>query len=154
MVNPDARLSVADRPLTFNVGLRYERTDTVTGGYGRVPQSLTVSPQDHTALVVNYTPAQFLTTSNKYNYFLPSLDLNFFPLSDLKVRFDASRTLTRPPLNEITPTLSVTGSRVGALRGMTPSRSTPRDGAASAARDVRENARTATAETATKRMSR
>src|SRR5205085_10180336 len=32
-----------------------------------------------------------------------------------KVRFDASRTLTRPPLNEITPTLSVTSARVGAL---------------------------------------
>jgi iron complex outermembrane recepter protein len=109
------RLNIADRQLTINFGMRYERSNTITGGYGRLPQSLTVNTQDHTAFVVNYTPAQFLTTASQYSYFLPSLDLNFFPLSDLKVRFDASRTLTRPPLNEITPTVSVTGSRVGAL---------------------------------------
>lgn len=109
------KFNIVDRPLTVSVGLRYERTKTTTGGYGRLPESLTVSPQDHTALVVNYTPAQFLTTGSQYSYFLPSLDLNFYPLSDLKVRFDASRTLTRPPISEITPTLSVTSSRVGAL---------------------------------------
>jgi iron complex outermembrane recepter protein len=109
------KLNLDERLLTLNVGLRYERSNTITGGYGRLPAILTVSPQDHTALVVDYTPAHFLTTSNQYSYFLPSLDLNFFPLADLKLRLDASRTLTRPPLGEITPTLNVTGSRVGAL---------------------------------------
>jgi iron complex outermembrane recepter protein len=109
------RLNIADRPLTVNVGLRYERTTTTTGGYGRTPQSLTVSANDHTAFIVNYTAAQFITTSNTDSHLLPSLDLNFFPLSDLKLRFDASRTLTRPPLTEITPTLTVSSSRVGAL---------------------------------------
>jgi iron complex outermembrane receptor protein len=109
------KLSIANRPLTVSVGLRYERTNRTTGGYGRVPATLGLNAQDHTAFVVNYTPAQFITTQNQYSYFLPSLDLNFFPLSDLKLRFDASRTLTRPPINEITPTLTVTSSRVGAL---------------------------------------
>ncbi len=109
------KFNIADRPLTAVVGLRYQRTDMNTGGFGRLPQSLTVSPQDHTALVVNYTQAQFLQTSNKFSYVLPSLDFNFFPLSAVKVRFDASRTLTLPPLNEITPTLNVTSSRVGSL---------------------------------------
>ena len=109
------KFNIADRPLTAVLGLRYERTNMTTGGFGRLPQSLTVSPQDHTALVVNYTNPQFLQTSNKFSYVLPSLDLNFFPLTDVKVRFDASRTLTLPPLNEITPTLNVTSSRVGSL---------------------------------------
>jgi TonB-dependent receptor len=109
------KFNIFERALTLNLGMRYEKTDTFTGGYGRVPETLTVSPSDHTALIVAYSPAHFLTTSNSYNYFLPSLDLNFFPLSNLKVRFDASRTLTRPPLSEITPTVSVTSSRVGAL---------------------------------------
>jgi iron complex outermembrane receptor protein len=109
------KLNIADRPLTVNLGLRYERTTTTTGGYGRVPQSLTVNTNDHTAFIVNYTPAQFLTTSNTDSHVLPSLDLNFFPVPDLKVRFDASRTLTRPPLTEILPTLNVSSSRVGAL---------------------------------------
>jgi iron complex outermembrane recepter protein len=109
------KLNIGDRPLTVNLGLRYERTTTTTGGYGRVPNSLTVNANDHTAYVVGYTPAQFITTSNTDSHLLPSLDLNFFPISDLKVRFDASRTLTRPPLGEILPTLSVSSSRVGAL---------------------------------------
>jgi TonB-dependent receptor len=110
------KLNIADRPLTVNVGLRYERTNTTTGGFGRVPKTLTVNTAgDHTAFSVGYTDPNFITTQHQYSYFLPSLDLNFFPLADLKVRFDASRTLTRPPLNEITPTLTVTGSRVGAL---------------------------------------
>jgi len=109
------KLSIADRPLTVNIGLRYERTNRSTGGYGRLPASLVLNPQDHTAFVVNFTPAQFLTTASQYSYFLPSLDLNFFPLSDLKVRFDASRTLTRPPINQITPVTNVASSRVGAL---------------------------------------
>ena len=110
------KVTLAERPLTVNVGLRYERTNTITGGYGRVPVSLTEGIQDHTAFVVGYSPAEFLTSAHQYSYLLPSLDLNFFPLADLKLRFDASRTLTRPPLNEITPTLSVAGSpRIGAL---------------------------------------
>jgi TonB-dependent receptor len=109
------KLNIADRPLTVNVGLRYERTTTTTGGYGRVPQSLTVNANDHTAFIVNYSPAQFITTQNTDSHLLPSLDLNFFPISDLKVRFDASRTLTRPPLTEILPTLNVSSSRIGAL---------------------------------------
>ncbi len=109
------KFNIADRQLTVNVGLRYERTNVTTGGYGRVPNSLTINAQDHTALVVGFTDPHLVTTAHQYSYFLPSLDLNFFPLSDLKVRFDASRTLTRPPLNEITPVLNVSGSRIGAL---------------------------------------
>ena len=107
------KLNIADNPLTVNVGLRYERTNVTTGGYGRLPTTLTVNPSDHTAFIIDYTPSQFITSENQYSYFLPSLDLNYL-LGNLKLRFDASRTLTRPPLNEIAPTLSV-GGRVGAL---------------------------------------
>jgi TonB-dependent receptor len=70
---------------------------------------------DHTAFIIDFTPAHFVTASNSYRYFLPSLDLNYMLLSDLKLRFDASRTMTKPPLGEITPTLSNVGGRVGAL---------------------------------------
>jgi len=108
------KLDIADKPLTVNLGLRYEKTTVKTGGYGRLPTGLQVVNGDQTAFNIFYTPTIFLTESHSYNYFLPSLDLNYRLLPDLKVRFDASRTLTRPPLNEITPTLSV-GGRVGAL---------------------------------------
>jgi TonB-dependent receptor len=108
------KLQVADRPLTANLGLRYEHTSVQTGGYGRLPTSITVQSGDTTAFNFFYTPTQFLTSEHSYHYFMPSLDLNYSLLSNLKLRFDASRTLTRPPLNEITPTLTV-GGRVGAL---------------------------------------
>jgi len=108
------KLDVASRPLTVNVGLRYERTNVTTGGYGRLPTALTVQSGDHTAFTITYTDPQLIYATNQYSYFLPSLDLNYLLMPDLKVRFDASRTLTRPPLSEISPTLTV-GGRVGAL---------------------------------------
>jgi iron complex outermembrane recepter protein len=105
---------LASRPLTVNVGLRYERTNVTTGGYGRLPTQLTVQSGDHTAFTFTYTDPKLIFVTNQYSYFLPSLDLNYLLLPDLKVRFDASRTMTRPPLGEISPTLTV-GGRVGAL---------------------------------------
>jgi TonB-dependent receptor len=108
------KVMLGDMPFTAKFGLRYEHTTVDTGGYGRLPTRLTVQTGDTTAFNFFYTPTQWLTASNSYHYILPSLDLNLSPIESLKVRFDASRTLTRPPLNEITPTLSV-GGRVGAL---------------------------------------
>ena len=58
---------------------------------------------DHTAFLVAYGPISSVSNTNNYKYLLPSLDLNLDVTDDLKVRFDASRTLTRPPLNLITP---------------------------------------------------
>lgn len=107
-------LRVADMPLIVSGGLRYERTNVITAGFERLPTGMTVSPADHTGFTFQYTPLTYLTARNQYSYFLPGVDLNLLPLPDLKLRFDASRTLTRPPLNEITPTLT-TGGRVGAL---------------------------------------
>src|SRR6185312_9424865 len=107
-------LRVADMPLIVSGGLRYERTNVITAGFERLPTGMTVSPADHTGFTFQYTPLTYLTARNQYSYFLPSLDLNFLPLPGLKLRFDASRTLTRPPQSEIAPTLTA-GGRVGAL---------------------------------------
>ena len=43
------------------------------------------------------------TVKSEYRYLLPNLDLNLAVTDSLKVRLDASRTLTRPPLNFLTP---------------------------------------------------
>jgi iron complex outermembrane receptor protein len=102
-------------PLKVNVGLRYDKTDVTTGGIAQLPTALTVEASDHTAFIDTLTPPEFVQNSTSYKYLLPSLDLNLMVLPDLKVRFDASRTETKPPLNLITPTLSLTGLRVGAL---------------------------------------
>jgi iron complex outermembrane receptor protein len=107
---------VADMPLKINVGMREEETRTKSSGLGQQPTTLTVQPGDHTAFLTSFGPTTTVTTKNKYRYLLPSLDLNLSITDSLKLRFDASRTLTRPPLNFLTPVTNVgSAQRVGSL---------------------------------------
>lgn len=109
-------LDVAGMPLRVNVGLRDEYTHLTTVGLGQQPTSLTVQPSDHTAFLVGFSPTATVTGHNDYQSLLPNLDLALSVTDDLQVRFDASRTLTRPPLDQITPVLYInTGQRVGSL---------------------------------------
>jgi TonB-dependent receptor len=77
---------------------------------------LTIVPTDHTAYNFNSTVPIPVSTESNYRYLLPNLDLGLYVLDNLKVRFDASRTLTRAPLGDLTPDLNVpAGQRVGGL---------------------------------------
>jgi len=108
--------SIAAMPLVINMGVRDERTVVSSAGLGQLPTGLTVQSSDHTAFLVSYTGTTPIYQSNSYRYLLPNLDLNLNVTDALKLRFDASRTLTRPPLNLITPDLNVgQGQRVGSL---------------------------------------
>ena len=107
---------IAQMPLHVNVGVRDERTELKSSGLGQQPTSLTIQASDHTAFLVAYTPTTTIEQTNRYNYLLPNIDLGLWAMDDLKIRFDASRTLTRPPLGYITPVLNVPqGQRVGSL---------------------------------------
>ncbi|MBN9590030.1 MAG: hypothetical protein BGN85_02285 [Alphaproteobacteria bacterium 64-11] len=111
-----ARTRIAGMPLRINGGLRGEYTAVTTIGLGQEPTTLTVQPSDHTAFLVNYGPTTTVNGHNSYQSLLPNLDLTLEPREDVQVRFDVSRTLTRPPLSQITPVLTVpTILRVGAL---------------------------------------
>jgi len=115
-INITARTQVAGMPLRLNAGLRQEFTNLTAIGIGRLPTALTVQASDHTAFVTSFGPQAPVTSTNSYQYLLPNLDLALNVTDDFVVRFDASRTLTRPPLNTITPVLTVpTSPRVGAL---------------------------------------
>jgi len=105
---------LADMPLKVNGGVRYEYTRLWASGYGRDLQSLTVSPGDHTAYDFHYGPTSIVAKKNAYSYLLPNIDLNLLVTDDLHVRFDASRTMTRPPLNDLRGNLTYSG-RVGSL---------------------------------------
>jgi iron complex outermembrane recepter protein len=112
---------LGDMPLNTRLGLRYDKTTVETGGLGQELQSLTVQSADHTAFVFNFANNNAfvpVSASNDYHYLLPSLDLNLMVQPDLKVRFDASRTLTKPPLNDLGPTVGV-GGRVNDLTATT-----------------------------------
>ncbi|WP_216838995.1 TonB-dependent receptor [Caulobacter sp. S45] len=110
------KMHVATMPLLVNFGLREEITRVTSAGLGQEPNSLTVQPGDHTAFLVGFGPTAPVKTSTTYSYFLPNLDMNLSLTDKLKLRFDASRTLTRPPLADLTPVTNVaTSERVGSL---------------------------------------
>jgi len=106
---------LAGMPLHINFGAREEVTKIVSSGLGTVPLSLTIPSSDPTAYVIAFSGTQPVSTKSSYAYFLPSIDLSLDVTSKLKLRFDASRTLTRPPLNKLTPVLTGVGGRVNAL---------------------------------------
>ena len=103
-------------PFHINLGAREEVTKVVSAGLGQLPTSLAIQPGDITAFLITYTPTTAVSTTHKYSYFLPNLDLGLEVTDKLKLRFDASRTLTRPALSLLTPVLNVPNTqRVGAL---------------------------------------
>ncbi|HVY24422.1 MAG TPA: TonB-dependent receptor [Steroidobacteraceae bacterium] len=115
-VNVSDKTELASMPLTVNAGFREERTTLTSQGIAQQPATLTIQPADHTAYLVGYTSPIPITKTNRYDYLLPNIDLNLDITDSLKARLDVSRTLTRPPLNLITPDTNVgQGQRVGAL---------------------------------------
>jgi iron complex outermembrane receptor protein len=118
-LNLSTTVKVADLPLKINLGARYENTHVISAGVSSLPTgALYILSTDKTAYGFNLTPPIPLSTKSDYRYLLPNLDLTLAVTDSLKVRFDASRTLTRAPLNNLTPDLNVpAGQRVGALNG-------------------------------------
>lgn len=115
-LNLFARTFLADMPLRINMGLRGEVTNVTTTGLGQVPAALTVQPSDHTAYAVSFNPMAVITAHNSYESLLPSLDLALDVTDAWQVRFDVSRTMTPPPLNALSPVLSMGNiQRVGSL---------------------------------------
>lgn len=106
----------AGMPLKINAGVRSEYTDMNSKGLGKLPTSLKVSAADHTNFDVSYTDTVSVSKKNSYQYLLPNLDLTLQVSDNFQLRFDASRTLTRPPLNNVSPVTTYSSSeRVGSL---------------------------------------
>lgn len=109
--------NIGSMPFHFNAGVRNENTHLTSVGQGRQPLVLSTSSADPTLLTVSsYTPVQAVTSKSNYSYLLPTLDARLEVTDRLQLRFDASRTLTRPALNLLSPVLNVgSGQRVNAL---------------------------------------
>jgi len=108
---------IVDMPLKINAGLRFEETHIESAGVSSLPTGqLYILPTDTTAYGFNSTPPVAISTKSNYRYLLPNIDLSLGVTDTVKVRLDASRTLTRPQLSDITPDLNVpAGQRVGGL---------------------------------------
>jgi TonB-dependent receptor len=109
--------TVAGMPLKILIGARYESTHVTSSGISALPTgALYVLPTDHTAYGFTPGASSPISTKSDYRYLLPNIDLGLSITDSLKVRFDASRTLTRAPLSDLTPDLNVpSGQRIGSL---------------------------------------
>jgi len=107
---------IAGMPFRFNAGVREEHTNLSSSGFSRLPISMRVNTGDPTLMTVTLADPVAVTTKNDYGFLLPSLDLKLELTNKLHLRFDASRTITRPALSVLNPVLTVpTGPRTGAL---------------------------------------
>lgn len=115
-VRANLDLEIGDMPFHLSAGVRRERTDVTSTGLGRIPIRLDRSDADPTLLTTTFSDTQPITTKSDYSYLLPSIAMKLEVRPELHLRFAASRTLTRPQLNFLTPVLNVGGlPRVGAL---------------------------------------
>jgi TonB-dependent receptor len=108
---------IENMPLKINVGARFEDTHVTSAGISTLPTGqLAILSTDKTAYGFNSTPPVPVSTKSNYRYLLPNVDFILGVTDTLQVRMDASRTLTRAPLSDLTPDLNVpAGQRVGAL---------------------------------------
>ena len=83
-----------------NAGVRVVHVSSASTGISRTLLSATKSPND-TTYILNYGPASTTTVTNSYNSVLPSANLKFDLTSDMLLRLGASKTETRPTLNQM-----------------------------------------------------
>ncbi len=105
---------VGDMPLKINGGVRWEYTDMTASGFGTELKAMVVTPGDLTAYRFDLTDPKVVSVKNHYSYLLPNLDLTLFVTDNVHLRFDASRTMTRAPIGNLTATVSY-GGRKGSL---------------------------------------
>ena len=123
-VSVSEKTHLAQFPLQINFGLREEVTRSTSAGIGQQPVALVQQAGDPTALQVIYSDGSVpIRKSFTYSNLLPNIDLNLSLTDKIKVRVDASRTLTRPPLADLSPVLNVGASQ--RTTGLTASGNNP-----------------------------
>jgi TonB-dependent receptor len=93
-----------DERFNGNIGLRYVRTDQTSDGNAADLSTLLVRRGGIITVVQGTTP---VSIDNSYAEWLPSANLSFDLTPQLKVRGAVARTLTRPDIGLLSPTLSV-----------------------------------------------
>ncbi|HUO99638.1 MAG TPA: TonB-dependent receptor, partial [Rhizomicrobium sp.] len=113
-VSAAAQTHLGGMPFNINAGIRYDYTDVESAGLFSPLHDMVIDAADHTAYDMHYDPSQEIRVPSSYQYLLPNLDLVLMVTDELQFRFDASRTLTRPTLSQLTPNTSY-GGRTGSL---------------------------------------
>ncbi len=94
----------------LSAGVRYEDTDVESSSTQNLPLALrTTSPSEQE--VVNTAEEVSLTQTGNYSHFLPAVDFQLQPSEDWVVRLSYGRTLARPDLNALRPSLTIADTR-------------------------------------------
>jgi len=108
---------IAGMPFHFNAGLRDENTHVNVSAIAKNVDGLVFNSGDPTLLDPVFSPPEPVLGKSFYSYLLPSVDMKLNVTRDLIFRLDASRTLTRPPLGDMGPTINLASLRRGSLNG-------------------------------------
>jgi iron complex outermembrane receptor protein len=101
-------LGAFDNKLTGNVGVRLVRTNQISKGVLPDLNNITFTPTSGS--VTQVPSAGPVTVNRTYNDVLPSLNLKFDLTEDIVLRAAASRTMSRPTLTQLSPTVSAAGA--------------------------------------------
>lgn len=97
----------------WNVGARYVHTETTAKGVSQVMVDMVRAAADLYTAIFDGEAA--VEQTNKYDYFLPTTDFRLNLTDDLIARMAWSRTLTRPPLGNLSPRTTIGSTRPGNL---------------------------------------
>jgi iron complex outermembrane receptor protein len=113
---------IGEMPFSVQAGLRHEGTHLSSLGLGRQLLGLSIPPGDPTLIQPNpalgtngFSPTTEIIRTSNYSYLLPSIDAKLEIMPSLILRLGASRTLTRPGLAALRPTVTLGTLRVGSL---------------------------------------
>jgi len=97
--------------ISSTAGVRYEHTNTEVLGTDTPVSSLKIL--DQTEMLAQYGAPIGINKTNGYNAILPSLNVKLEITDDVIARLAASRTLTRPTLDSMSPVTVFTTTRQG-----------------------------------------
>jgi len=115
---------IANMPFRVAAGIRTETTHLTTDANGRHVLGLERPAGDPTLIQPTkglgplgdgYSATTLIQKASNYTFLLPSIDARLEITPELILRMDASRTLTRPGLGNLRPTVNLGTLRVGSL---------------------------------------
>jgi iron complex outermembrane receptor protein len=101
------------RDLTLVAGTRYEDTSIDSTSLEQVLLSLTPPAVEGESYIRNFGESTAFTDGDGYDVFLPNLSVKYNIHDDLVVRFAASRSITRPELNDMKSARTLNDIRQG-----------------------------------------
>jgi len=102
---------LAGMPIFSSAGFRYETTDVTVDGTEAPIVGLTIL--DQTEMLSQFGDPRAISVENDYDVILPNFSLKLEITDDLIARLAASKTITRPTLESMSPVTVITTTRQG-----------------------------------------